>query len=100
VQGTHERHDQRYGLSQRVFTLEPMSVTVELPEEALARLRAEAARRQISLDQLITELAAALPAETDPTPRRKLAFVGIGSSTSGRSARDADEMLAEGFGRD
>jgi hypothetical protein len=39
-----------------------------------------------------------LPAAGD-TPRRKLAFVGIGSSTAGHGARDPDEMLAEGFGR-
>ena len=45
------------------------------------------------------EIADSFPAETT-TPRRKRAFVGIGSSTSGRGARDADEMLAEGFGRD
>jgi hypothetical protein len=32
--------------------------------------------------------------------RRKLAFAGIGESSSGRSAAQADEMLAEGFGRD
>ena len=78
-----------------------MTVTIELPAEAQARLEAEAARRGITLDQLIAELADNLPASTatDP-PARKLAFVGIGSSTSGRAARDADEMLAEGFGRD
>ena len=29
-----------------------------------------------------------------------LSFIGLGSSDSGRFARDADEILAEGFGRD
>jgi hypothetical protein len=76
-----------------------MTVTLDLPADAQARLESEATRRGITLDQLIAELAAQLPAET-ASPRRKRAFVGIGSSTSGRRARDADEMLAEGFGRD
>jgi hypothetical protein len=76
-----------------------MTVTVDLPEDALARLRAEATRRGVSIDLVIAELAAALPAEL-PVAGRKLTFIGLGSSTSGRFARDADEMLAEGFGRD
>ena len=76
-----------------------MAVTLDLSAEAQARLRADAIRRGITVDQLVTEIADSFPAETT-TPRRKLAFVGIGSSSSGRGARDADEMLAEGFGRD
>jgi plasmid stability protein len=76
-----------------------VSVVVDLPEDALARLRAEAARRGVSIDLVIAELTAALPAERPPTKRR-LSFIGLGSSSSGRFARDADEMLAEGFGRD
>lgn len=76
-----------------------MTVTVDLPEDALARLQAEAKRRGVSIDQLIAELAEALPAETPPA-NGPLSFVGLGSSTSGRFARDADELLAEGFGRD
>ncbi len=77
-----------------------MSLTVELPDDVMRRLEAEAARRGITLDQVIVELAAVLPPEPGLLPRRKLAFVGIGSSASGRAARDADSMLAEGFGRD
>ena len=77
-----------------------MTVTLELSDDALARLRAEAARRGVSVDDLVAELAAQLPAEPNPKERRERSFVGLGSSTSGRSARDADEMLAEGFGRD
>ncbi len=73
-----------------------MPVTIDLPAEAQARLENEAARRGLTVNQLIMELAAALP---DPAPRRKLGFVSLGASTTGRSARDADEMLAEGFGR-
>ncbi len=77
-----------------------MSLTVELPEAALVRLQAEASRRGVSIDVVIAELAAQLPVEDGNTPKRKLAFVGMGASSSGRGGRDADEMLAEGFGRD
>jgi hypothetical protein len=52
-----------------------MPVTVELPEDTLARLRAEAARRGVSIDVVIAELAAHLPAE-DPLE----AFIGCGAS--------------------
>ena len=68
-----------------------MSITVE---ELATRFKAEAARRGISAEELLDELAAnAAP------PRRKLGFVSLGASTSGRSAADTDEMLADGFGR-
>jgi hypothetical protein len=78
-----------------------MSVTVELPEHALAKLTAEAARRGVSIDVVIAELAAQLPAVTAPARgRRKLAFAGIGASTTRHTARDVDEILAEGFGQD
>ena len=77
-----------------------MSVTVELPDDMLARLQAEAARRGVSVDAVITELVAQLPVDTPAPAKRNLAFIGMGASTSGRRARDADEMLAEGFGRD
>ena len=45
------------------------------------------------------QLVEALPVEPAGT-QRELSFVGLGSSTSGRRARDADELLADGFGRD
>ncbi len=87
------------GLSPAPSTIDHVAVTLALPAEAQARIQAEATRRGITLDQLVAEIADSFPAETT-TPRRKRAFVGIGSSTSGRGARNADEMLAEGFGRD
>ncbi len=65
-----------------------MSITVE---ELASRLNAEAARRGITVDALLDELA-----ERVTPPRRKL---GFGASTSGRGADEAEEMLAEGFGR-
>jgi len=75
-----------------------MTVTVDLPEDALARLQAEAKRRGVSIDLVIAELAETLPVETSPA-KRTLSFIGLGSSSSGRYARDADELLADGFGR-
>jgi hypothetical protein len=68
-----------------------MAMTVK---ELAARLNAEAARRGITGEQLLEQLS------TEPaTPRRKVGFVSLGASTSGRTAADADEMLDEGFGR-
>jgi len=75
-----------------------MTVTIDLPEDALARLQGEAKRRGVSIDLVIAELAEALPAES--AAPRTFSFVGLGSSTSGRFARDTDELLADGFGRD
>jgi hypothetical protein len=76
-----------------------MTLTIDLPESTLARLRAEAKRRRVSIDVVIAELADRLPVET-PEEERKLSFIGLGSSSSGRHARDADALLADGFGRD
>ena len=75
-----------------------MTVTLDLPAEAQARLEAEATRRGITLDQLIVEIADQLPAESE-NPRRKLAFVAMGSSKAGIT-HQIDELLADGFGRD
>ena len=71
-----------------------MSVTIELAAEAQTRLEGEAARRGITLGELVAELASRLPAE-DPLE----AF--IGSASSGRSEpfdihRERDE-LAKNF---
>jgi len=52
-----------------------MRLYVELPEDALARLRTEAARRCVTIDVVVAELAAHLPAE-DPLE----AFIGCGAS--------------------
>ena len=77
-----------------------MTVTLDLSEDVLARLRAEAERRQLSMDALIEELARSLPADADSPTRARLGFVALGSSTSRRCASEADEMLADGFGTD
>ncbi|MEO8694325.1 MAG: hypothetical protein ABI658_12460 [Acidimicrobiales bacterium] len=57
------------------FYAVPMPVTVELPEDAIARLRAEATRRGVSIDVVIAELATRLPA-VDPLE----SFIGCGAS--------------------
>ena len=75
-----------------------MSVTLELSPEGVARLRAEADRRHLSIEAVVEELAASLPAAVARSTRRRLSFVGLGSSTSGRTASEADELLADGFG--
>jgi hypothetical protein len=50
----------------------------------------------VGIDVVIAELAEALPHEKRPRPR--FALAGVGASGD-RFARDADELLAEGFGR-
>lgn len=77
-----------------------MRVTLDLAAEALARLEAEASRRGVAIESVINELAERLPLAADPTARRTAGLIGLGASSSGRSARDADVMLAAGFGRD
>jgi hypothetical protein len=76
-----------------------MTLTLHLDDAVAAALSAEAARRGQTTDQLATALLAAqLPKAA--TTHRRLSFAAIGESTSGRGAAEADEMLAEGFGRD
>jgi len=78
-----------------------MSVTVNLPEDLAARLEAEAARRGVTVDELVAEaVTARLPgAESDPLE----AFIGCGRSGRtepfdlGQARRDlAERKLAEG----
>jgi hypothetical protein len=54
----------------------------------------------VTVGSLVADLAAQLPSAPARDPVRRLSFVGIGASTSDRSAADADDMLAEGFGSD
>lgn len=76
-----------------------MAMTVHLPDVLAEALEAEAERRGQSPDQVAAELLAERLPRSGLPRRRRLSFAGIGASTSGRSAVDADEMLAEGFGR-
>jgi hypothetical protein len=75
-----------------------MSVTVELSPEVVRHLEAEAARRGTSIDEVIAELASALPAGTGG-PRRNPGFVGVGNSGQGVSHR-IDDLLGDGYGRE
>jgi len=75
-------------------------VTVELPDDVLRKLTAEATRRGVSIDVIIAELAAALPAEAPSTtaPTRRLSFAGIGASgTTEPVGRRHREIIAEHF---
>lgn len=80
-----------------------MSVTLDLPPDVLRRLEAEAARRALTIDELIAELASGLPTEGSE-PSKPLRFVGIGASGDTRSfdihrEREelADRKLADGI---
>ena len=63
-----------------------LGVTVELPEDVVRRLTAEAQRRGVSIDVIVSELAAQLPGEDALE-----AFIGCGAS--GRN--DAFDIHAE-----
>jgi hypothetical protein len=75
-----------------------MSLTLDLPDETVRRLTAEAERRGAHLADVIADLAAQLPPAEAPA-RRRLAFVGVGASGAGITPR-MDDLLADGFGRD
>lgn len=76
-----------------------MSLSIDLPAGALARVRAEASRRGVSIDEVIAELADQLPGDQPSQTRRRVAFVGAGASEHGITGR-MEEVLADGFGRD
>lgn len=70
-------------------------ITIEVPDDVAERMSAAAAERGVATEQLVSEIAA----EQFPA-RRRLAFAAVGASGSSRGAAEADELLAEGFGRD
>ena len=74
-------------------------MTVELPDDVIRRLRAAAAARGISIEQLAVEALARVTAETEPAASVKLAFIAAGASAEGITHR-IDELLADGFGHD
>lgn len=71
--------------------------TIELPDDIAAALAAAAAERGVSVDELAAETI-----ESRFGPRRRtLTFAAAGSSTTGRTAAEAEELLDEGgFGTD
>lgn len=74
-----------------------MTVTLHVDGAVAEAPAVEAARRGQTADQLAADL---LAGQLTGVQRRRLAFAVVGASTSGRGAAEADEMLAEGFGRD
>ena len=76
-----------------------MTLTLHLDDAIARALAAEAARRGQTADELAADLLSAQLPKAVPL-RRRLTFAAVGASTSGRGAAEADEMLAEGFGRD
>lgn len=70
---------------------------IEAPDLLAARLKSEAARRGVPVHELIAEMADDLPAAA--TGQQRPGYVALGASTGPRHARNADEMLAESFGR-
>lgn len=70
-------------------------ITIEVPEDVAERVAEAAAREGVAPETL----AGKIVTESFPV-RRRLGFVGLGRSTSGRRAADDEEMLAEGFGLD
>lgn len=71
---------------------------IEISSEVLDRIEAEAARRHVSLSDVVTELADSLPPVRSENGRTTPVFVAAGESSIGISNR-IDELLAEGFGR-
>ena len=69
-------------------------LTIEVPDEVAERVTDAAARQGVAPEALVGQVLA----EQFP-PRRKLGFVSLGRSTSGRRASEDEDMLAEGFGR-
>ena len=69
-------------------------ITIEVPDEVAERMNAAAAARGVATEQLVGEVAA----EQFP-PRRKLGFIGIGSSGEGGGdiARRHREIIGERF---
>ena len=77
-----------------------MGLSVTLPDEIAAGLAAEAAKRDLTPDELAAQfIAARLSGSEQKKPGHRLRFAAIGASTSGRRAAEDEEMLAEGFGR-
>ncbi|MGH2836539.1 MAG: hypothetical protein ACRDLT_14865 [Solirubrobacteraceae bacterium] len=72
-----------------------MSTSVTLSDEVAAALAVEAAKRETTPDALADEFIA----ERVKPRKHRLGSGPLGASTSGRHARDAEEMLGEGFGR-
>jgi len=76
-------------------TLATMTVTVDLDDNTLDALRAEAERRGVSIDVVVAESVREHLAGA--TPRRQLSFVGIGASGRTDGAERHREIIAEAY---
>lgn len=72
---------------------------IEISNDVLDRIEAEAARRHVTPSEVVTELVDTLPQVRSDNQRNAPAFVAAGESGAGISNR-VDELLADGFGRD
>ena len=72
-----------------------MTVTLDLPADTQSRLAAEAARRGLTVDQLVVELVASLADVDETVPKRRLSFIGVGNSGRDDLARRHREIRAE-----
>lgn len=82
-----------------------MTISVRLPDDVARRVEAVAVERGASVEStavelLTTALDEAAHLTTPPRTPRHLAFAGIGASDGTVPAARADELLADGFGRD
>lgn len=72
-----------------------MTLSIDLPEQTLARLRAEANRRGVSVDEVIADLADRLPVDPATAARRRqLSFAGTLEAEEDFAER-SEEILAE-----
>jgi hypothetical protein len=69
-------------------------LTVEVDDGVGERVAEAAAELGVAPETLAAEVIA-----ERFSPRRRLGFVSLGRSTSGRRAAADEDMLAEGFGR-
>jgi predicted transcriptional regulator len=68
-------------------------LTIEVDDKVAQRMAEAAAKRGVAPEQLAGEAVA------EKFAGHKLAFAAIGASGSTKGAAEADELLAEGFGR-
>lgn len=69
-------------------------LTVEVDEDVAGRVAAAATERGMAPEALAAEVLA-----EQFGPQRRLGFVSLGRSSSGRRASEDEDLLAEGFGR-
>lgn len=81
--------------SDRSYTCGVTKLTIEVDDHVAEQVAKAAAARGVAPEQL----AADAVAERFGSPRRRLAFAAIGASGASSGAAQADELLAEGFGR-